>query len=226
VKPARKGAKAEATRERIVAAALAAFRSRGFDRTTMRDIARAAGVAVGAAYYYFPSKGAIVLAYYERLHEEHLARVRVAFAAEPALRARLGAAIHSKLDLLAHDRKLLAALFRSAGEPGDPAWVFGAETRRVREQNIAVFAEAIAPVPLPADLQALLPPLLWLVNVAVLLFFVRDRSPRQTRTRQLVDGALDLIVDLVGVVGLPGLAPLRGRVAALLEQAGLLGGDR
>jgi AcrR family transcriptional regulator len=32
----------------------------------MRDIAREAGMALGAAYYYFESKDAIVMAFYER----------------------------------------------------------------------------------------------------------------------------------------------------------------
>ena len=42
--------------ERIVDAALQLFRDRGFDQTTMRDIAAEADVATGAAYYYFRSK--------------------------------------------------------------------------------------------------------------------------------------------------------------------------
>ena len=32
----------------------------------MRDIAKAAGLSLGAAYYYFPSKEALVFAYYEQ----------------------------------------------------------------------------------------------------------------------------------------------------------------
>ena len=32
----------------------------------MRDIAKEAGVAIGAAYYYYPSKDAIVMDFYRR----------------------------------------------------------------------------------------------------------------------------------------------------------------
>ncbi|PYT48006.1 MAG: TetR family transcriptional regulator, partial [Acidobacteria bacterium] len=46
----------EKTRELILQTALRLFRGCGFEITTMRDIARAAEVATGAAYYYFPSK--------------------------------------------------------------------------------------------------------------------------------------------------------------------------
>ena len=66
--------KSEATRARILEAALALFRKRGFAETTMRDIAQAAGLAQGAAYYYFDSKEVILFAYYARNQAEHEAR--------------------------------------------------------------------------------------------------------------------------------------------------------
>ena len=56
--------KSEQTRQRILEAALELFRVKGFAAATMREVAVAAGVATGAAYYYFPSKEAIVLAFY------------------------------------------------------------------------------------------------------------------------------------------------------------------
>ena len=58
--------KAEATAANILDSALVLFRETGFDKTTMRDIAAKAGVATGAAYYYYPSKDSVVLAFYER----------------------------------------------------------------------------------------------------------------------------------------------------------------
>jgi AcrR family transcriptional regulator len=221
-KAPRKPAKSDLTRELVLKEALALFRKRGFDRTTMRDIARAADLSLGAAYYYFPSKAAIVLAYYTRLHEQHLGVARAEFAKTTDLRVRLKQAVTTKLDLLARDRKLLGALFRSAGEPGDPEWVFGAQTKEVRDQNIAVFAEALAGTALPDDLRAALPTLLWLVNAGILLYFVNDRSKGQERTRRLVDGLFDLLVDLVMLAGMPGLEPMRARALALLAETGLV----
>jgi AcrR family transcriptional regulator len=63
-------AKAEDTRRRILQAALGLFQTRGFDDTTMREIAQEAGVATGAAYYYFASKEAMVMAFYELASSE------------------------------------------------------------------------------------------------------------------------------------------------------------
>ena len=67
--------KAEVTERRILDAALEMFRAKGFEEATMRDIASAAGVATGAAYYYYPSKDAIVLAFYQRSCTEMQGRI-------------------------------------------------------------------------------------------------------------------------------------------------------
>src|ERR671935_1437796 len=82
-------AASEETRRQILETALALFRERGFEETTIRDIARRAGLSLGAAYYYFKSKEAIVGAYYDFVQREHLARSREAFARDAALRDRL-----------------------------------------------------------------------------------------------------------------------------------------
>ncbi len=66
---ARSTIKSEQTRQRILRAALELFQSEGFDGTTMRDIARKAGVATGAAYYYFQSKDSLVLEFYRQLQD-------------------------------------------------------------------------------------------------------------------------------------------------------------
>ena len=50
----------EETRRRILDAAAELFRSRGFDATTTRDIAREAAIAAGTLFNYFESKEAIV----------------------------------------------------------------------------------------------------------------------------------------------------------------------
>src|ERR687892_347213 len=88
-------AASEETRTQILDTALALFRERGFEETTIRDIAAGAGLSLGAAYYYFKSKEAIVGAYYDYVQAEHVARTRKVFAAGGDLRARLSAALHA-----------------------------------------------------------------------------------------------------------------------------------
>lgn len=106
----------ERTRDLIFAKALELFRKRGFAVTTMKDIANAAGVATGAAYYYFESKETIVAAYYRQVQSLHAAKVREQLAGKEGLRERLASVVHVKLEILNDDREFLGALFRYTGE--------------------------------------------------------------------------------------------------------------
>src|SRR5213593_4685807 len=134
----------EETRRQILETALALFRERGFDHTTIRDIAGRAGLSLGAAYYYFRSKEAIVGAYYDYIQEEHQARARAASEQSQTFRDRLRAALHTKIDILQDDRRLLRALFRYGGEPDHPLTWFGPASRGQREVCTELFAETLS----------------------------------------------------------------------------------
>jgi AcrR family transcriptional regulator len=219
---ATKYAVSEKTRTLILEKALELFRSRGFDSTTMRDIAHSAKVATGAAYYYFPSKEAIVAAYYDQVQQRHEASVRESLDCAEDLRDRLGLVIHSKLDILKEDRKFLGALFRFSGEPNHPLSVFGKATQSQREHTIAIFREVLGVVEVSDELRKVLPWALWMMHLGIILFFIHDDSPEQKRTRALVDGVLDLFVQLVKLAALPFvqqfLQPFQAKLAQILHQ--------
>lgn len=210
------------TRARILASALATFRQGGLDAATMRQISKDAGVALGAAYYYFPSKEAIVQAFYDEVQERHRQGVEAALAeGDLHFEARLRVAFHAKLDILQGDRRLLGALFRYTGEPDHPLSALGTGTRQNRDQSTAIFALAMGNEKLPSDIRTLLPSALWALHMGILLYFIYDTSPNQERTRKLVDGALSLIVRLLALAKFPLLKPLRGSLFSLLRDAGL-----
>jgi AcrR family transcriptional regulator len=223
--PPRRLARGEATRAKIFTAALARFRKRGLEATTMRDIAEDAGVAVGAAYYYFPSKDAIVLAYYDETQRLTAQRAAEAFAETTDVRQRLGVAFHARLDVLARDRKLLSGIFHSIADPAADISIFGKRTKRVRDDSIRLFSEAVAPSPAVAALdersRRILDLSLWSLHMGVLLYFVHDRSKGQMRTRHLIDQTLDMVCGLLPIA--PELAPMfGGPVATILSEADLL----
>src|SRR5579863_7983158 len=89
---------------RILDSALALFRQEGFDPATMRDIAAMAGVATGAAYYYYPSKDAIVMAFYRRACDEMQPQIEAALENVSGLERRLVQLIRVKLDYFAPNR--------------------------------------------------------------------------------------------------------------------------
>jgi AcrR family transcriptional regulator len=215
--------KSPETRAHILHNAIRIFRERGLEASTMREIATASGVALGAAYYYFSSKEAIIQAYYDEVQTEHARRVEAALAAGKLdLKARLSAAFHTKLDIVQHDRKLLGALFRFTGEPEHPLSALGAATSRVREQSMAILARAIGDERLPEDIRTILPSALWALQMTVLLYFIYDTSAEQHRTRKLIDGVLTILVRVLALAKLSVLKPVRGSVLSLLRDADLL----
>jgi hypothetical protein len=58
--------------------------------------------------------------------------------------------------------------------------------------------------------------------MGLLLYAVYDRSPGLAKTHRLADGALDLATSLLKLVRLAPLAPIRRRLAALMDEAGFL----
>jgi len=217
--------KGEQTRQHIFDCALALFRENGFDQTTMQQIAARAGAVKSAAYYYFPGKEAIIQAYYERVQGEQERICGEVFAQTADLKARLAAAMHSKFDLARDDRRLLGVVFRYTGEPSHPLSCLGTGTAEIRRRSIAVFAQAISRERMPKDLAQLLPLALWALQMGLLVMFLYDESAEQQRTRRMADGALDLTLKLLALARLAVLKPVRTRVLALLEDAGLLAGD-
>jgi len=207
------------TGSRIRKKALALFRKRGFERTTMREIAVAAKVSLGAAYYYFPSKDALVLSYYEELQAAHDVAAREAFHQAADLEGRVRAVLHAKLDVIEDDRALLGSIFRTSVDPSSELSVFAPKTDEVRHKAVAIFEEAIGDEPLPDDMRALLPKALWLLHLGMLFYFAHDTSPSQVRTRELVDGAARMLAPLIAVAALPQMTPMREELVRLVTRA-------
>ncbi len=210
--------KSEETRSRILEAALAVFRERGFERATMREIAAEAGVAVGAAYYYFDSKDAIVMAFYGRSQGEMHASIEAGLDDAKTLEARLRVIIATKMEYFAPNRKLLAALTAHI-DPEHPLSPFSEETAPIREQDVASFRRAVGEsgVKLPASLAPYLPRLLWMYQMGLILYWVYDKSEGQARTALLYEKTLKMLLTGLKFAGLPLFRPLHRLAAELLQ---------
>jgi hypothetical protein len=114
VKPRKRGRppgrtlQAVAARDRLYATALRLIAERGYEATTLRDIARDANVSVGLLYRYFPSKQAVVLALYDELSADYSRKA----ANMPAgrWRDRFIFAVTASLDVLKPHQPALRAL--------------------------------------------------------------------------------------------------------------------
>ncbi len=74
-------------RAQILDAAAQVFAERGFHRTTVRDVAKAAGVADGTIYNYFENKTALLLGILDRLNDAERQAIELAQAQATDVRA-------------------------------------------------------------------------------------------------------------------------------------------
>jgi AcrR family transcriptional regulator len=211
--------KAEETGRRILDAALELFRQEGYDITTMRDIARKAGVATGAAYYYYPSKDAIVMDFYQRSCAEMQPKIEAAVEKASGLEARLRESIQVKLAHFAPNRGVLRALLRNGADPKHPLSPFSPQTREIRDIDMAWFRRILVDcgIRIPRDLEPHLPGVLWFFQMGVIFFWVIDESAEQARTARLLELATKSVVFLIRVSALPLMRPLRKTALQLVE---------
>ena len=211
--------KSEETGLRILNAALALFRQEGFDNATMRDIAQKAGVATGAAYYYYSSKDAIVMGFYQRSCAEMQPEIEAALENASGLEARLRELIRLKLVYFAPNRAVLRALLRNGADPKHPLSPFSPQTTAIRDIDIDWFRRILVDCGLriPRDIEAHLPGVLWFFQMGVILFWVIDESPQQARTEKLLELASKSVVTLIRLSALPLMRPLRRTAVQLIE---------
>jgi len=212
--------KGDQTKALILDTALEMFRERGYEQTTMRAIAKKAGVSLGNAYYYFSSKEFLIQAFYQRLHEDHLAVAVPALENEETLKARLLTVMRLKIETMTPYHQFAGVLFKTAAHPRSPLNPFSDESDPAREASIQLFAKVIegTKTRIPKDLAAELPYLLWVYSMGIVLFWIHDQSPRHRRTYRLINRTVDLVDRLIHLASNPFMRPLRKQALKLLDE--------
>ena len=193
-----------AARERLYDKAIELISERGYEATTLRDIAKEAGVSVGLLYRYFPGKQAVVIALYDELSSEYARRA--ADMPQGRWRDRFVFALETSLSVLKPHRVALRALTPIL--VADPEnGIFSASTgfSRIRVQRVfeqAVTGARDAP---KQPLGEALGRLLYLVHLAVLLWWLLDRSARQGATDALVSLTRQLLPSVPLALRVPGV---------------------
>ena len=213
--------KGERTRQLIVETALRLFRERGYEATTMRAIATEAGVSVGNAYYYFPSKQHLVQAYYGHSQSLHIDAARPVLDRETGFEARLRAVVMTRIDTMQAEKGFAVDLFRYAADPTSPLSPFSEESRSAREASMALYVDAVQgahDLKLPAELRETLPELLWLYQMGIVLYWVHDTSAGSSNTYALAERTVPLVVKLIGLTRYRLLKGLLTDVLQLVEE--------
>jgi len=177
-----------ATRQRILQTARRLFADNGFDATTTRDIAHAAGIAAGTLFNYFPTKETVLAC----LAAEALAEVPEPTESAASLDEALFGLIAAGLRKLKPFRRHLPVLLETALSPLaiKTPHESAAALRTSQLEAVAALAAADGLAPLsPTALQ-----LYWTLYTGVLTFWAADSSPRQEDTLALLDDSLDMYV--------------------------------
>jgi AcrR family transcriptional regulator len=201
----------ETTRQKLYETAIGLIAERGYAETTLRDVADKAGVSAGLLYRYFPNKRAVMLALYDQLSLEQLARAEA--MPHGSWRDRFLFTLELSLSVLEPHRRTISALI-PVMISAEPDGLFGSETAFSRQRVQRVFQDAVvgakdAP---KGELAPALGRLLYLLHLAVILWWLLDRSPSQRATKALVAltkqvlpmASLALKVKRVGAIVLAG----------------------
>ncbi|WP_245558978.1 TetR/AcrR family transcriptional regulator [Humibacter albus] len=218
-----RSSKAERTRAAIRDAALRSFRENGFDATTMRSLAQDAGVSLGNAYYYFPTKNHLVQELYIEVQQAHRAAVEPRLKASAGLIERVGIVYREGLAQLAPFHSFAPGFLNAMVAPDSPLNPLSPESSAAREITVGLFREAItgARNRLPPEFEERMPDLLWLGHLQLSLYWSYDRSDEQRRTARLLDQGLRLLKAALPAIRTPFLrAPLRS-LLDLVAEAGM-----
>lgn len=215
--------KAERTRRKIFETAMDLILEQGYEKATMRSIAKAAGMSAGAAYYYFPSKEHIVQQYYEDSYDDQVEASREVLATEKKLAPRLAGLLRVHMEVAAPFHEVSRALFATAADPAHPISPFSAESKNLRDRHVALFEELLDGTSeslsgLPKKFRARLPELLWLYKMGIILYWVHDRSPGQKKTFGLIEVSARLVAKLIAAAKIPGIKSLMNRGVDMYDE--------
>ena len=210
------------TRELLVETALRLFRTDGFQATTMRRIASEAGVSLGNAYYYFDGKDDLVHELYLTVQRAHRERALPLLREGAPLAVNLRVVLHTGLDAMAGYHDFGSAFVQIALPTSSRVSPFSESSSEARRMATGLLAHAVqvSQGRPPKALADRLPTLLWLAYLGVTLHWVTDTSPRQVRTRRLVDGLAPIIGKAVGLARLPVARGLVDDVLRLMTAVG------
>jgi|SRR5580765_3351300 len=185
-----------ATRARIVAAALALFRDKGFDATTTKAIARKAKIAEGTVFNYFRTKEDIALYFFEQEVDHAIAAVqRNTRLRKASLEEKLFALVQTQLEFLApHERFIGSALLHSL-KPGSRLGPFSPSSNALQARYLTfvegLFEEATRRGELTATAWWA-PQAFWVYYFGVLLYWLHDTSPAKQQTLAFLDRSLKI----------------------------------
>jgi AcrR family transcriptional regulator len=183
------------TRRRIVACARKLFNDKGFEQTTTRYIAEAAGIAAGTMFNYFPSKEALAMTIVAETLAEARAQYEARLRGDETLDEALFAHVAVGLRHLAPHRNYVGGVLETALSPFAKESVCE-QAQQLRISHLETVRELISSRggPTTQAPTAVNMHLYWTLYLGVLSFWAADESPKQEDTLVVLDQSMRLFV--------------------------------
>jgi AcrR family transcriptional regulator len=199
--PGRRQKNKEATKRRILAAALQLFKEKGLEGTTTKEISEKAGIAEGTLFNYFKTKEDLALYFFQKETEDLIRWYRAEKRLEKSpLAEKLFAIMHRQLEYIEPYEDFIGAVFYRSLQPTSRLSPLSLESQELRLKYLRFIREIL----LEAEEKGEIPPLGGLGAYAVGLFYLglvthwlHDHSRGKQKTTALLDRALNFAAHIV-----------------------------
>ena len=213
---ARISQKAVSTRQRILDTAFGLFATKGYEKTTMREIATGATCSLGLTYRYFTCKEELVLELYHS--QVYQLEAQTNQLAQGLIADRFQQIMFAQFELMTPYRKTLGAIFGPALNPHTTAGVFGESTADVRRQTRDIYIKIVtcsrdAPQGVQIEEMATI---LYSMQLALTLFWLQDLSPGTQKTYEFVAFLRDMLALIRPLLRLPVVSKALARLVRII----------
>ena len=139
-----KAPRAEATRQRVLDAALSVYKAHGHEGFNVHAIVAESGVSLGSLYHHFGSMDGLAAALYARSMSRLLDRVAAAVSGASSVRTGVGAIVTAYLTYARKQRSAMSFIHASAYASFLPAHAEQIQDSKTRMQDIRGFFAAHA----------------------------------------------------------------------------------
>jgi AcrR family transcriptional regulator len=194
-KPGKRQQNKEATKRRILKAALQLFKEKGLEKTTTKEISKKSGIAEGTLFNYFKTKEDLALYFFQKETEDLIQWFRADARLQKApLQEKLFGIIHRQLEYIEPYEDFIGAVFCRSLQPASSLSPLSFESQELRVKYLRFIREILA----EAEEREEIPRLGNLGAYAVGLFYLgivthwlHDGSRGKQKTLALLDRALN-----------------------------------
>ena len=196
----RRETKKEATKKKILDVSLQLFQKMGFGRTTMRDIAKKCGIALGTTYNYFPTKEHIAQYFFERALDEVMERYRREEPPDAPLEEKIFLLLSIELEKVTPYEEFLNLIVTHAILPTSRLHPFSMDSQRLKMKYLDFIGSILESAKEKGELSTLgfdsmILSAFWVFHLGIMMFWMNDQSRKKEDTYILLDKSLRFILN-------------------------------